>query len=883
MMLKGLKWVSAALSFVLICCIATVYSPRQAEASGTVYYVDSSGGNDSNSGISSASPWKTLAKVNSTTFSPGDKILFKAGGSWTGQLWPKGSGISGSPIVIDMYGTGAKPHINGGGNNFTQTVYNSTNTYNSGTVFLKNQQYWEIQNLDVSNDDDYSVNNNDSAASRAGVFFVIDANQSDQVYHHIYIRNLDVHDVDGYDNPSSKLNGGIVGLIVGTYDRSVRTYSRFDDIRIENNTISKVDRSGIRLADHSLYVNDYGFGNTSTMDYGNWDTNVYVGHNALSDIGGDGIVVRCTDHGVVEYNVLNRFGTRVTSAVAGIWTTVAQNNVFQYNEVYGGPASDQDGMAYDLDKYLTNTIFQYNYSHDNPQGFLLLMGANNNDVFRYNISQNDGHFIKWINAAESAPSFVYNNIYYYDGASSSITAQSSLPSSNNLYIYNNIFYNKNSSVATNWGASWASAAVFSHNGFYERSGVHASGEPADNGKIVADPQLASPGTGSIGLNTLSGYKLQSSSPLIGQALYLNNNGGMDFWGNALYQGHPDIGANEVTDPAATGTVFQPSADAYVRDGSYAGTNYGSDSVMFVKSDASGYNRKAYVKFNYSSLSGSSVSSAKLRVFINSVNTSPLRTIKVYGTDESWTETGITWNNAPAGATYLGSMDVENTSGIWKEFDVTGYVNSNMSDHQVSFLLVNEGTASSTNDVQFNTKEASASQPQLVVQSSTASTILPSADAYVRDGSYAGTNYGSDSVMYVKTDAAGYNRKSYVKFNYSSFSGSSAGSAKLRVYVNAVNTDPTRTIKVYGTNESWTETGITWNNAPVGATYLGSFDVSNTAGIWKEFDVTSYVNSNMSDHQVSFLLFNEGAVSSKSDVQFNTKEATADQPQLVIQP
>ena len=63
-------------------------------ASGTTYYVDPDG-NDDNSGTSPTSAWKTLAKVDSTTFRPGDQILFKSGGSWIGTLQPKGSGSAG--------------------------------------------------------------------------------------------------------------------------------------------------------------------------------------------------------------------------------------------------------------------------------------------------------------------------------------------------------------------------------------------------------------------------------------------------------------------------------------------------------------------------------------------------------------------------------------------------------------------------------------------------------------------------------------------------------------------------------------------------------------------------------------------------------------------
>lgn len=88
--------------------------PRDAKAAGgATYYVDNVNGNDASNGTSAGTAWKTLTKVNATTFAPGDKILFKAGGAWQGQLWPKGSGVNGSPIVIDQYGTGNKPLIAG--------------------------------------------------------------------------------------------------------------------------------------------------------------------------------------------------------------------------------------------------------------------------------------------------------------------------------------------------------------------------------------------------------------------------------------------------------------------------------------------------------------------------------------------------------------------------------------------------------------------------------------------------------------------------------------------------------------------------------------------------------------------------------------------------
>ena len=79
-----------------------------------VYYIDSIAGNDVNDGHTPATAWKSIAKVNSTNFSPGDTILFKCGCTWSGtQLHPLGSGLPGQPIVISKYGTGNLPVISG--------------------------------------------------------------------------------------------------------------------------------------------------------------------------------------------------------------------------------------------------------------------------------------------------------------------------------------------------------------------------------------------------------------------------------------------------------------------------------------------------------------------------------------------------------------------------------------------------------------------------------------------------------------------------------------------------------------------------------------------------------------------------------------------------
>jgi hypothetical protein len=55
--------------------LALSLGPGLSALAQTTYYVSRKGGSDTNSGTSAVAPWKTLAKVSSVTFKPGDKIL----------------------------------------------------------------------------------------------------------------------------------------------------------------------------------------------------------------------------------------------------------------------------------------------------------------------------------------------------------------------------------------------------------------------------------------------------------------------------------------------------------------------------------------------------------------------------------------------------------------------------------------------------------------------------------------------------------------------------------------------------------------------------------------------------------------------------------------
>ena len=82
------------------------------------------------------------------------------------------------------------------------------------------------------------------------------------------------------------------------------------------------------------------------------------------------------------------------------------------------------------------------------------------------------------------------------------------------------------------------------------------------------------------------------------------------------------------------------------------------------------------------------------------------------------------------------------------------------------------------------------------------------------------------------------------------------------------------------NDSWTENGITWNNAPApsGAS-LGSVEVGN-APTYYELDVTSFIRAEMNGDKVATILLKDANNRNKRLI-FDSREASPNPPELVI--
>lgn len=479
------------------------------------FYVDCSATSTGNG--TQASPWNTLTAANTPTFGAGDKLLFKRGTTCVGTLKTKGSGGPGNPFIIDAYGTGARPIIDGNGATDAVKVYN--------------QQYIELRNLEVKNDAA-------TAARRRGVYVVLENFGTGTYYR---LTNLYVHNVKGDSMKDVDGSAGIQLDVLGT------TPGKYDDVILDGNQIATVDRSGINMSTNfwcRAQVSDC----AGKAAYVPW-TNVIVQNNTVSNTGGDGIVLQYTEGGLARNNVVSMAAQKSYGANAGLWAWNADGVTFDSNEVYATARlpDNSDGQGLDVDFGQDGTVFQYNYSHDNAGGFILYCGCgpagstSTNSVVRYNVSQNDAG--RTVQVYGGSGHQFYNNTIYLPNSGTPVLSEGT-PAQ--VTFSNNIFYT--SGTLTFTVPSGFSNYPFDHNVFY---GTPQGLQPADAFKVTANPLFVSAGSGGTGLGSVGGYQLQGGSPARSAGRVIGNNGGRDYFGNAVPAScAPDIGAHQASSAGA---------------------------------------------------------------------------------------------------------------------------------------------------------------------------------------------------------------------------------------------------------------------------------------------------------------------------------------------
>lgn len=333
-------------------------------AAAADYYVDSGSGDDARTGTSPAAAWRSLDKVNATVFQPGDRILLRSGGSWTGTLHPQGSGAPDRPIILDRYETGAAPVVHGAGA--------------EAALLLLNQEFWEVRNLEFTNDAP-------AEGLRRGV--LVRAENLGRALRHIHLVGLHVHHVRGKLGADivSKTTGGIAVEVRGTLRPS-----RFDGVLIQNCQVEHVDNTGIYTwSDYSPHPRDP-----------QWEvlrfTGVAVRGNTVSDTGKNAMGIRASLAPLIERNVVRGSSARLHGNA--IYVFGCKDAVLQYNDVSHTRFDRIEGAAFDSDYNSEGTLIQFNTSYANGGGLVNLCnnpasrpprGYNDGTVVRNNVSRDE--------------------------------------------------------------------------------------------------------------------------------------------------------------------------------------------------------------------------------------------------------------------------------------------------------------------------------------------------------------------------------------------------------------------------------------------------------------------------------------------------------------
>ncbi|WP_348270183.1 right-handed parallel beta-helix repeat-containing protein [Edaphobacter paludis] len=337
---------------VMTCLISTCFGQtiaQQSNSPGHEYFVDCSSRINGN-GESSTSPWNSLQSFQAKVFSPGDVIQLRRGTECRGSLWPKGSGSTDYPIRLTAYGEGARPKVVAG-------------TSAQETLRLFDQQYWDIDSLDLSGGTTY------------GIF----VSGTKGILHHIHLSNLAVHDVFG--GPMKNKDNGLVMFSPGSVDQ------HFDDVLLDGVTAWNTNQwVGIMI----------GGGNLGYPPESVWNTNAVIRNSTVHDVQGDGIVLFRVRGGSIDSSVAWNTGMQITQSIGtpnAIWTWMCDDCTVEGNEAYLTDSPGVDGGAFDIDYGNTKDSVIDNYGHDTQGYCVAIFGAGfvtRQSVVRGNLCINNG-------------------------------------------------------------------------------------------------------------------------------------------------------------------------------------------------------------------------------------------------------------------------------------------------------------------------------------------------------------------------------------------------------------------------------------------------------------------------------------------------------------
>ncbi len=431
----------------------------------TNYYVSNSG-NDSNSGTSESTPWKTISKVNATTFRAGDQILFKKGDTWREQLTISTGGSSGSYITYGSYGSGNKPRILGSEIETTWTrvsgnIWQSSHTFTD--PYAINRYYGNIFFVGTNENVSWGRVRKTSTSACVTEYDWTWANSRIYIY--------------SPTDPNTRYSGVEISQRFRGVALNAKPYIIFDNLEI-------------------AYASGYGIhDNIEANISGLIVRNCHIHHLNIKGNLGYGVSV-ARSNTLFQNNEIHNCGRRAISLHAyGANGFTYENHIAEYNIFYDcfHTTGVDIGVATTDNTHWKNITIRYNYFYHNPMphaidgvevigsGFMYCgqegAGSIDNVFIHNNIYKNTisrAYDIGNINGPTNMN--IWNNVFY--GVDPNITTRSTyfilIQDKSNVNFRNNIFYNDaNINHTTNFSvmgiASDAGKITLNNNLYYNTS------------------------------------------------------------------------------------------------------------------------------------------------------------------------------------------------------------------------------------------------------------------------------------------------------------------------------------------------------------------------------------------------------------------------------
>jgi len=487
---------------ILSVCLAAVLlfglcAPYASASTGETYYVDSAAGSDLNGGRSPADAWATPAKVDATQFLPGDSILFKCGGVYTGCASLGGSGTEDSPITVGAYGEGAAPLLTVAGDQTVLTVLDRSN--------------WVIKDLEIT-----------APAGNAILIRFQNATVAN-----ILIENVVMHSVKNFPSPTYHSGSNAALRIMGS--------SAVPGTHIENVTVRNCE------------IYDAGYGIFTGCNYPDlpatpYNRNIVVEGCSLHDLYDDAFIMSDTDTIILrDSSIINTCQSDGLYPTAPVWMWGVNHGLVEHCE-FAGSKNKRDGMTVDFDAHTMNSVYQYVYSHDNVR-FMTNCPAGDDyrrsNTVRYCLSVND-NILDSGGAFHQSPEtdlMFYNNTLVNCG-------DLRFKNYDRATVMNNIFYMKTScSVSYSPERSYRLGNNCYYNTYTPMFDLNSINR--------------SPGFAGSDFTDKNSFALRPDSPCYRAGATLGDMGWVDFFGNPTGSIHSigcfdaDLGEPEPPGPAQT--------------------------------------------------------------------------------------------------------------------------------------------------------------------------------------------------------------------------------------------------------------------------------------------------------------------------------------------